>query len=205
MDIPTSWRTDPFVLLNMKLWKQFPSQEVSKWQGWEKVCEEVGFHLPHFLHCFCCERLDTAMGGLGALAPGCPFWDYNAQMWSIVNWIPAQNFGFSFPKANQFQRCFRYRGLESLSQQMTGNHIPSWNNKSSSSSSCNWRGTSRISLNLHVSFSSGPKIVPSGPHPSSPALFWYHISFDVVCDIKMGICFKISWPKVISASLMFLL
>lgn len=125
MDMITSWRTDLLKLLNMKVWMQFPGQEVPKYQSWERVQGEVGFHLPYFLCCFCCKRLDTAEVGLGGLAPGWPFWYYDTRMWSIVNFTAAQNFEFTFPKANHFQRGIRERGSESLSQQMTGNHHPS--------------------------------------------------------------------------------
>jgi len=61
------------MLLNMKIWMQSPGQEVLTYQGWERVQVELDFHLPYFLYCFCCERLDTAGVGLGGLAPGWPF------------------------------------------------------------------------------------------------------------------------------------
>lgn len=193
------------MLLKMKLWKQCPSQEVPKYQGWEKVHEEGGFYLPHFLYCFCCERLDTATAGLGALAPGCPFWDYNTQIWSTVNWIPAQNFEFSFSKANQFWGWFRYRSSESLSWQMTGNHIPSETTRAHHPTAAAGEEQAGF-LWIYISTSLlVPKIVPNGSHLTSPALLWYHISFDVVCGIKMGICFKFSRSKMVNASLMFLL
>lgn len=78
------------------------------------------FPFASFLVLFLLSEIRHSHGRAGCLGSRMFFLGFNTQMWSIVNWIPAQNFEFSFPKANQFQRCFRYRSSESLHSKWQG-------------------------------------------------------------------------------------